>query len=567
MIPDVNVPPEAKIDEKLMDEKTHAKPHTWINGVMLQAASETLGAPIIIWWKSQKKIWRRHTCAPAFDRNGYAKMTKTAKAIVLSLEKEHYTWVKPPTDVTIPRQWLQETVAPDPSVLSGAEGSGCCSVATPSVYSARTGQSTAKKMGRTPSVCTVATPSVRTIRHHTKVPGAFRNPSRSHKTPSVYTQQDQDHKAMRTCGLKSRGAGSNQAIVLKPKLGVRKRRLKTPSRGQQAKASVAGVDMPFLKKGRASQVTWSCPLCKYDAHGTTKAIYPQKRHHVQTRHPLEKYGNLIGKAQITVATPSADLPADARAWKCPLCPKALPALPKRETHLAISRHRREEHPEINTKDWKSAMVKVWARGVKKPKVARQSRTKADKLRKKLWPSHDLVEVYCQCPKASFHRNPTQFWCVGCMAKLAGYGGGSRPRDEKLTCHQVKKLAQAKQRVRRAWAIIKDLKTVDSKPLKHSWVRDLIEEGIEPNPGPDMLKCISLNTQGAPGAWHALQLMQEERIHVGLCRKSPCPQKKFSLSDFLPTKAGLDCIISWVMLILGQGGAEPSLYKNFYMRNF
>lgn len=98
---------------------------------------------------------------------------------------------------------------------------------------------------------------------------------------------------MRTCGLKSRGAGSNQAIVLKPKLGVRKRRLKTPSRGQQAKASVAGV------KGRASQVTWSCPLCKYDAHGTTKAIYPQKRHHVQTRHPLEKYGNLIGKAQIT----------------------------------------------------------------------------------------------------------------------------------------------------------------------------------------------------------------------------------------------------------------------------
>jgi hypothetical protein len=92
MIPDVDVPPEAKVDEKPMDEKTqdwlsnHAKPHTWINGVML-AASETLGAPIIIWWKSQKNVWRRHTCAPAFDRNGYAKMAKTAKAIVVSLEK------------------------------------------------------------------------------------------------------------------------------------------------------------------------------------------------------------------------------------------------------------------------------------------------------------------------------------------------------------------------------------------------------------------------------------------------------------------------------------------------
>lgn len=345
---------------------------------------------------------------------------------------------------------------------------------------------------------------------------------------------------MRTCSLKSKGAGSNQAIVLKPKLGVRKRHLKTPSRGQQAKASVAGVDMPFLKKGRASQVTWSCPLCKYEVHGTTKAIYPQKRHHVQTRHPLEKYENLIGKAQITVATPSADLPADARAWKCPLCPKALPALPKRETHLAVSRHRRDEHPEINTKDWKSAMVKVWARGVKKPKVARQSRTKAEKLRKKLWPGHDLVEVYCQCPKASFHRNPTQFWCVGCTAKLAGYGGGSRPRDEKLTCHQVKKLAQAKQRVRRAWAIIKDLKTVDGKPLKprlHSWVRDLIEEGIEPNPGPDMLKCISLNTQGAPGAWHALQMMQEERIHVGLLQEISMSPKEIQSFQFFANKSG------------------------------
>ena len=92
MIPDVDVPLEAKVDEKPMDEKTqdwlsnHAKPHTWINGVML-AASETLGAPIIIWWKSQKNVWRRHTCAPAFDRNGYAKMAKTAKAIVVSLEK------------------------------------------------------------------------------------------------------------------------------------------------------------------------------------------------------------------------------------------------------------------------------------------------------------------------------------------------------------------------------------------------------------------------------------------------------------------------------------------------
>ena len=187
---------------------------------------------------------------------------------------------------------------------------------------------------------------------------------------------------------------------------------------------------------------------------------------------------------------------------------------------------------------------LWSRfgpvGSKNPKVARQSRIKAEKLRKKLWPGHDLVEVYCQCPKASFHRNPTQFWCVGCTAKLAGYGGGSRPRDEKLTCHQVKKLAQAKQRVRRAWAIIKDLKTVDGKPLKprlHSWVRDLIEEGIEPNPGPDMLKCISLNTQGAPGAWHALQMMQEERIHVGLLQEISMSPKEIQSFQFFANKSG------------------------------
>ena len=76
------------------------------------------------------------------------------------------------------------------------------------------------------------------------------------------------------------------------------------------------------------------------------------------------------------------------------------------------------------------MVSLWAKGVRKPLVAKRSREKAEQSRADKWPSHDLVEIRITSERALKFRNPRQFWCLVCMAKMAGYGAGnSRPKIE------------------------------------------------------------------------------------------------------------------------------------------
>ena len=133
------------------------------------------------WWKTKKDVWKRHTCAPAFDQHGCAKMAKNAKVLVLTLENEHYTWVKPPANHNIPRQWLQETVPPDPSVLAGA----------------------AKRLSASGALSSRVTPSVRSLQSRPSVGNiepvkdvnnqvTFKeNTARSSvKTPSVHTLKE-----------------------------------------------------------------------------------------------------------------------------------------------------------------------------------------------------------------------------------------------------------------------------------------------------------------------------------------------------------------------------------------
>ena len=56
----------------------------------------------------------------AFDSQRIAKIAKGEKPIVLALESKHYQWVQAPPGVTVPRQWLSETVPPHYKVLAGA---------------------------------------------------------------------------------------------------------------------------------------------------------------------------------------------------------------------------------------------------------------------------------------------------------------------------------------------------------------------------------------------------------------------------------------------------------------
>ena len=192
---------------------------------------------------------------------------------------------------------------------------------------------------------------------------------------------------------------------------------------------------------------------------------------------------------IKVIKADKNLPKDQREWECPMCTAALPKQAKRARQLAVSAHRNAFHPEVDTPTWRGLMVSKAIRGrPKSAKVREQSKARGFAFRAKQFRTHNLVEVPANQKRAGKHRRPSEFWCVTCLTKLGGYGGGSRARQEKLTCAKTRKLPQAKQRANRAWKGLKNRSTVQGKPLREllgSWIRNLLEDGdIEPNPGPE-----------------------------------------------------------------------------------
>lgn len=305
-------------------------------------------------------------------------------------------------------------------------------------------------------------------------------------------------------------------------------------------------------RGQVGVTVWNCPLCKINFQGTAQQVYNCKRRHIQTRHPSEKYSVFIGKAQITVCEASENLPADQIAWQCPCCPRALPALPKRAAHLAVSAHRRKFHPDLTTREWRSRMVSLWAKGVKKPRVSQKQREFAAKKRRRLWKTHEVVEVVDSSEKARHYRHTAQFWCIACASRVGGYGGNNRVMSEKLTCAKAKKLPQQRQRCQIAWKCLQDKKTPDNKPVRdllHSWIRDLVQDGdVEPNPGPTTsLKFNCVNCQGAAHVWHTLELAQNDQLAVVALQEiafSPKEAKAFQAFAFKKRISILLPIVFW-----------------------
>ena len=87
-------------------EKAAGK-HTWIDGLMLQAAvAKKLGAILVIWYK-QGGTWRRVTLAPAWTRQGCPKTAKGVEPVVLILENQHYSWFQKPPGKKVPAGWIR----------------------------------------------------------------------------------------------------------------------------------------------------------------------------------------------------------------------------------------------------------------------------------------------------------------------------------------------------------------------------------------------------------------------------------------------------------------------------
>ena len=73
--------------------------HTSAEGKLIQACSEKIGIPIIIWsWSHEEAAWQRATIAG----------TRHRKPVTLLLRDRHYCVLKPPEGVDLPSSWLRE---------------------------------------------------------------------------------------------------------------------------------------------------------------------------------------------------------------------------------------------------------------------------------------------------------------------------------------------------------------------------------------------------------------------------------------------------------------------------
>ena len=173
------------------------------------------------------------------------------------------------------------------------------------------------------------------------------------------------------------------------------------------------------------------------------------------------------------------------------------------------------------------MLRKAHKGRSKPSSVKTSLERAFKARKKAFPTHKIVAVPCTSAKAKAARLANEYWCVGYLVRLAGYGGCSRVRVEKLSCAQSKKLAFPKTRVRLAWARLKGRKDIDGQPLYpqlSQWVRNLLEDGdVERQPGPGhgsrKLTVMCCNTSSSSGVWAVLRQAQSVSLDVALLQET------------------------------------------------
>ena len=88
-----------------------ARPNTWAEGKAIQALSEKIGKPLIIWEKKTEDatvVFTRFVVAPKFSK-GFACGAKDQEPVCAILENKHYTVLRPPHKGSVPASWLRET--------------------------------------------------------------------------------------------------------------------------------------------------------------------------------------------------------------------------------------------------------------------------------------------------------------------------------------------------------------------------------------------------------------------------------------------------------------------------
>ena len=135
-----------------------ARPNTWAEGRALQALSEKIGKPLIIWEKKTEDstvVFTRFVVAPKFSK-GFACGAKDQEPVCAILENKHYTVLRPPHKGSVPASWLRETPNTVINLEGGAKQCDTRSARGPSSLSNRSAlRSVASGLPATPSVRTL----------------------------------------------------------------------------------------------------------------------------------------------------------------------------------------------------------------------------------------------------------------------------------------------------------------------------------------------------------------------------------------------------------------------------
>ena len=212
---------------------------------------------------------------------------------------------------------------------------------------------------------------------------------------------------------------------------------------------------------------------------------------------------------------------------------------------AVTAHRNEAHPDLNTKTWMGLMAKQRFKRVRKGDNLKKAAVKRhDATRKRKFKTHRPIELDLSQEELGATKNgtPRQWWCADCLHIIAGYN--ARPKTS--TCAQNRRSQRAPHAVAYAWKTLQKrnnieplrralgpwvkkqlgLTSSDPAPASSSWQRDLTEDGdIEAQPGPSASSgndarpptVWSLNVGGAKGAWDMVPLLNGGP-------KSPCFRK-------------------------------------------
>ena len=234
------------------------KRSTWTDGLIIQALSEKLGCPTVV-WKQNGDNWERYCFAPKFSR-GMARSGDNWQPLCVILKNKHYLSLRGPEKGShqVPKEWLQETPGHFRATLSGA---GLRSIATPSVKS---GSSLSRVLqGKelpTPTVHSdIATPSVKTVPSRTQ----------SGRVPSVRSKFGKKEKA----GGTSKKGGCSQVTFSGQSNSI------VDERSSPEKVMVPEAARPrSWHRVPVGELWWLCDLCNLEVFAI-----PGARNHFDAR--------------------------------------------------------------------------------------------------------------------------------------------------------------------------------------------------------------------------------------------------------------------------------------------